>query len=152
MATHDELERIAHAANAYRPDWPVRSVLTYLENDQAHRSYRDLAVALAYVATDPTTKTPRRLSEAGPWWTTTRESPTAVLGPRHPRCQVEGHSHCLAANCGACKADAAAAEDDRATALAAHGLPRETVRQILTNAGVTLDARMRAAGDREDES
>lgn len=63
-----ELARIAAAVNLLRPDWPTKSVQTLLERDHATWPYHDLAVAAVWVATDPTSKTPARLSEAGPWW------------------------------------------------------------------------------------
>ena len=53
--TKTEAERLAAAANALRPDWPVSSLLTYLSKHKA-RAYRDVAVALAWIATDPQTK------------------------------------------------------------------------------------------------
>ena len=60
-------ERLAAAGNALRPDWPVKSIMTALL-DHRDRAYRDVAVALAYIATDPDTRTPARLKESGPWW------------------------------------------------------------------------------------
>lgn len=105
MPSKPELERLAAMANALRPDWPVRSVLTYLQADHAARAYTDVAVALAWVATDPSTVTPKRLSEAGPWWTTTTAARDASPVPRAgaPRCPV--HDHEIATNCRSCRSE-----------------------------------------------
>jgi hypothetical protein len=106
MATPTELARVAAQANALRPDWPTRSVLTYLEREHATRAYRDLAVAMAYIAADPKTQTPKRLSEAGPWWKATGEvGGTAVPSSTQPRCAEPGHEHELAVNCAICRSD-----------------------------------------------
>lgn len=90
MPTTTELERLAAAANALRPDWPTRSVLTTLTRDHAHRAYRDLAVALAWVAADPDTKTPARLAESGPWWAATEGGEPTRLPPRRVPCDTHG--------------------------------------------------------------
>lgn len=90
MATITELEHLAAMANALRPDWPIRSLLTHLTANHGTRSYRDLAIALAWIATDPDTQTPARLLEQGPWWTLTRPVDGSRGGPRHrlcPRCR-----------------------------------------------------------------
>ena len=65
----NEIERIAHAANALRPDWPIGSIRTLLSKPElAHRPRRDVAVALTWVACESKSKTPARVLEAGPWW------------------------------------------------------------------------------------
>lgn len=74
--------RIAAAANSLRPDWPSSSIVTLLTKNLAERAYRDVAVAMAWVATDPESKTPARILEQGPWWLATGhgdnpETPTA---------------------------------------------------------------------------
>lgn len=89
MPSETEIERLAAAANAIRPEWPVRSLVTHLTNHHASRAYRDLAVALAYIATDPKTLTPARLKESGPWWRCTEEQSRTPVGrtipcPDHP--------------------------------------------------------------------
>jgi len=85
MITRTEIERLAAAANQLRPDWPIPSLVTHLSNHHAARPYRDLAVALAWIAADPETKTPARLLEAGPWWVAavadTASKPTATPVP-----------------------------------------------------------------------
>lgn len=76
MSTPIELARIAAAINLLRPDWPTKSIQTLLENHHASRPYHDLAVAATWIATDPDTKTPARLAEAGPWWAALQTSST----------------------------------------------------------------------------
>lgn len=108
MLTKTEAERLAAAANALRPDWPVSSLLTYLSKHKA-RAYRDVAVALAWIATDPQTKTPARLDEQGPWWKATQaDSPTAAVHVR-PRCPDHPTRDALGCpDCTSSRGDAAA--------------------------------------------
>lgn len=66
-----EAARIACAIAILRPDWDARSLQTFLTDDRNHiarRPYQDAAAALTFVACDPTSKTPARVLEAGPWW------------------------------------------------------------------------------------
>lgn len=70
MPTQNETERIAAAIHQLRPDWPARSLITWINRNQAHRPYQDLALALTWIATDPETKTPDRANYPGPWWQT----------------------------------------------------------------------------------
>lgn len=110
MISRTETERLAAMAHELRPDWPVRSLCTWLQADHANRAYQDIAVALAYIATDPTTQTPKRMNEAGPWWQASvragsPNTPTAVPRPGDPRCTVYGHEHELASNCRGCAVD-----------------------------------------------
>jgi hypothetical protein len=72
MPSPAEIARLAAAVNLLRPDWPTASLQTYLASSHAQRPIHDLAVALVFVATDPATKTPKRLGENGPWWHATR--------------------------------------------------------------------------------
>lgn len=102
MPTDNEIQRVAAAANALRPEWPIRSLITILSTKYAHRPYRDLAVALAWIAADPSTKTPARLAEAGPWWqaTSMTEGTMPVQAPRcadHPTEKAYHCRHCIAA-------------------------------------------------------
>ena len=99
MATDNEVQRLAMAANAIRPEWPVRSLVTLLTK-HGTRPYRDLAVALAWIATDARTKTPARLAEAGPWWTAT--SMTEGQGPSQSRMRCPDHPEQKAGGCMAC--------------------------------------------------
>jgi hypothetical protein len=87
----NEAGRLAHAVNDLRPDWPASSLRTFIERNLANRTYRDAAVALAWIATDTkpdgtnASDTPKRVLEAGPWWrAATHESPTAGR-PQPPR-------------------------------------------------------------------
>lgn len=66
-----EIEKLAHAVNALRPDWLVSSLRTGIKTDLANRAYRDAALALVWVAVDPESKTPKRVTEDGPWWQAT---------------------------------------------------------------------------------
>lgn len=68
MLSAIEVDRIAAMANALRPDWPVASLRTLITTKLSHRTRRDLAVALAWVACDSATEKPGRVLEAGPWW------------------------------------------------------------------------------------
>lgn len=108
-----EIERLAAAAHALRPDWPTRSLCTWLQTDHAGAAYRDVALALAWVACDPATQTPKRMNESGPWWAATtaggEATRPAVPRPTDPRCTVPGHEHELARACRACTADRMAA-------------------------------------------
>jgi len=100
MLTRTEAERLAAMGNALRPDWPVRSLMTLLAEFR-DRAYRDVAVAVAYIATDPQTTTPGRLRESGPWWRTTEEQRTPPVGRATP-CGV--HPAHPALGCPECKA------------------------------------------------
>lgn len=101
MATADELTRLAAMGNALRPDWPTNSLRSHLAANHGTRSYRDLAVALAWICTDPETRTPARLSEAGPWWvTTTRHDATPT--PRAPRCEQHPDVRLIGGICHEC--------------------------------------------------
>ena len=114
MATENELQRLAAAMNALRPDWPTSSLFTLLRSKHAGRAYADLAVAAVAVSVDPNTKTPARLSEAGPWWSLVRQDVTPQVGPgSDPRCEKPGHEHERARHCRCCRAEALAEPDDR---------------------------------------
>lgn len=118
MATPDEVDRIAAAMNAHRPDWPVRSLVTFLSRHHAARPYRDLAIAAVAVATDPRTTTPNLLNEHGGWWVAAQAvtgtgGGGAIPRPTDPRCDEPGHEHELARNCRACRSEALARDDDQ---------------------------------------
>jgi hypothetical protein len=68
MIDRDQAQRLASMANILRPDWPAKSVLTIIQVHLMHRTYRELACAFAFIATDPQTATPKRIVEPGPWW------------------------------------------------------------------------------------
>jgi len=87
MISTTEFERLAAMGNALRPDWPVSSLFTHLTREHSHRAYRDVAVALAWIACDQDTATPARMKEDGPWWLATRETaPTPTPPGRCVRC------------------------------------------------------------------
>ncbi|TDE03449.1 hypothetical protein [Jiangella asiatica] len=96
-----ECARLAAAVNHYRPEWPQASLLSFITKNLAARAYRDAAVALTWVATDPATETPARVLENGPWWVAARadeKAPTpdnSVAGkcPRCPAWTIPGDGH-----------------------------------------------------------
>lgn len=98
MLSDVQLSRLAALGNALRPDWPNASLVTFLARNHRERAYRDVAVALAYVACDPATTTPARLNEAGPWWLVTRD-PNAAPNVRPITCPTCGQIHTKAEGC-----------------------------------------------------
>ncbi|MCL2453756.1 MAG: hypothetical protein FWD18_00410 [Micrococcales bacterium] len=107
MLSTTEIDRLAAMANAVRPDWPIRSLRTGIATNHRARAYQDVAVAMAWIATDPATRTPGRLDEAGPWWDAAQAGSSGQehgrSDPRSPRCQVVGHGSYPVRNCGACR-------------------------------------------------
>lgn len=100
MADPDEIARLAAAINILRPEWPIKALITHLTTHHAARPYRDLGLALTWIALDPATRTPARLREHGPWWevcAANREAATR-LPPRHTPCDEPDHTgtdlHC----------------------------------------------------------
>ena len=117
MIDKADAERIAQAVHDLRPEWPAQSVLTLIGNsdDLRTRAYRDLAVALTFVACDPASLTPGRVREAGPWWAHTnaqRATVSAVTNrcPEHPSERLW--------DCGPCREAAATDPDAVAAGLA----------------------------------
>ena len=98
MLSDVQLSRLAGLGNSLRPDWANASLVTFLAKNVRDRAYRDVAVALAYVACDPVTKTPARLLEAGPWWSATRD-PNAAPTVRPITCRDCGQVHTKAEGC-----------------------------------------------------
>jgi hypothetical protein len=126
MIDDNDLARLAAMAHALRPDWPTKSLMTYLHAHHAGRPYRDIAVALAWVAADSSTQTPKRLEENGPWWAATNAEmpavtpmPTRVADMRCGRCgntatEPNHDEHCARrAEPGARQRAYAALTDDR---------------------------------------
>lgn len=102
MTSHLERQRLSSMANALRPDWPLKSLYTLLTDDEVlvKRSYQDVACALAWVATDPETKTPARLSQPGPWWGPTNASVTRPLASdKAHHCEKCGIVHTALSPC-----------------------------------------------------
>lgn len=115
MIEKTDAERIAAAIHALRPDWPAASVLTLIGKHYQHRPVRDIAVALTWIACDPNSRTPGRITEDGPWWTAAgawkpgqQTEPTPATPRAHETCTVDGHSG-WAGNCAQCRADLLAA-------------------------------------------
>lgn len=82
MLEINEIQRLAAMGQALRPDWPARSLATFLSKHFTGRAYGDVAVALAWVATRTKTETPRLLLEAGAWWkAAATESPSSLRPP-----------------------------------------------------------------------
>ena len=113
--TKDEAQRIATAINLIRPDWATASIVTVIGKDHALRPAKDVGVALMWLALDPTTETPGRLNETGPWWNSARASYTTTTTPT-PRdlrtgdeCDVAGHEGYFRSHCAGCRADRLAA-------------------------------------------
>ncbi|MBK9027855.1 MAG: hypothetical protein IPN98_08410 [Propionivibrio sp.] len=100
MISRDETERLAAMANALRPDWPLKSLTTFIVNELTRRTYREVAIALAWIATDPATDTPKRMLEAGPWWNASRAQ-AATVSVVVTRCPE--HPEHPAARCPACE-------------------------------------------------
>lgn len=104
-----EKQRLAHALNELRPDWPISSLTTFIAKHFARKPYRDAAVALVWVAVDskpdgtPASETPKRVLEAGPWHRAVLiDSPgarTAVPPKREESCLTCGR-HLNACICG----------------------------------------------------
>jgi hypothetical protein len=83
-----EIERIAAAFHALRPDWPASSLRTMLTKRAQHMPRRDVCVMLAWIACDPASSTPARMFETGPW-----KRAAAVEGEQSPR-QVPVRDRC----------------------------------------------------------
>ena len=82
-----EIERVAAAANALRPDWPTGQLRTLIRDKLADRPRRDVAVALSWVACESGTASPYRVLEAGPWWQATGQfDVTAKRNPKPAEC------------------------------------------------------------------
>lgn len=116
MLSETEAARLAAMTSALRPDWPAASLRTHLRNHHSTRAYRDLAVALAYIATDSATLSPGRLQEPGPWWRTTEEQRSKPVGVP-PRCGE--HPQHRATRCPECDA-VTPATPEQITAARAH--------------------------------
>jgi len=118
MLSRSEIDRTAAAIHNLRPDWPTKSLATFIGTDMASMAYTDVTTALTIVAVDPKTQTPRRVLEAGPWWAAVQSAfgggshGTSVPGPSSRRCTVEGHETELARPyCRSCIADAQVAAE-----------------------------------------
>lgn len=159
MPTNDEIQRIAVAMNAHRPDWPVASLVTFLGRHHGNRAYRALAVAGVVIATDPTTQTPQLLNQQGPWWSAAYagsgdSSATTTPGPHQARCDVPGHEHEIHGHCRSCIADAQIAAEIAAESLPKpvdEWTPSAAAQAALATARAAIDHARRASGERGDE-
>lgn len=108
-----EAEAVGRIVNQLRPDWPTQQVITIIGRDHQHRPMRDVLVALVWVATDPDSKTPARVTEDGPWWraaaaqATIADKPTRM--PVRTREACPTHPGYLRQRCAGCRADSLAA-------------------------------------------
>lgn len=139
MLQRTEIERLAAMGNQLRPDWRIDSLQTLIRRDHAHRAYRDVAVVLAWIATDPTTVTPARMNEYGPWWAAvaSAQGVASIDGiPRRDDARCDTHPWERANRCRACISEAKAGDRDTDTdrAMRAVGVPRDRIRQILAAA------------------
>ena len=123
MLSRTEIERLAAMGNALRPDWPTASLVTHIGANYPNRAYRDVACALAYVATDAITATPARLAQQGPWWRTTEESRQPPVGRPVP---CPDHDDQPAGRCHHCRTRDRATPEQIAAA-------RQRARQLATN-------------------
>lgn len=131
-----ETTRLAAIINCIRPDWPQASLTTAITKHLSHRPFRDVLIALAWVAADPATATPARVLENGPWWDAVaagnNQAPaTPTNSTLEGRCKrghwiVAGENH-VCAPIGDPKAGAAAARQALAAARAAHTPTKETL-------------------------
>jgi hypothetical protein len=108
-----EAEVIAGMANIARPDWPIPSLMTQLAK-YATRPARDVAVAMVWLAMDPDTDSPGRISQHGPWWEAAipRSQPIAARQPKiHDTAnQCPHHPGEWRGSCRSCAADKLAGE------------------------------------------
>lgn len=91
----EEITRLAAALNLLRPDWPAKSLRTFIAKNLAARPMRDVSVAMVWVAAEPGTAKPARVLEAGPWWRavmTEENSPRFQPLANTERCQICGRS------------------------------------------------------------
>jgi hypothetical protein len=112
---HDhEAQRLAAMGNALRPDWPAKSLQTFIERNLGARAYADTAIALAWVCTRTKTDTPRLLLESGPWWRATVVP--GEMGWRPPRKDesCEKHPGSWRDHCSGCAADQRAGDATQA--------------------------------------
>jgi hypothetical protein len=90
--TSDEITRLAKAFTVLRPQWPYKSLHTYLTDKHSLRLYKDVLIALSWIAADPESRTPALLDRPGPWWDAAvppthgpeRPQPPAYRSLRHP--------------------------------------------------------------------
>lgn len=107
----NEIQRLAHAINAHRPDWIIQSLTTFISRHMAAWTYRDAAVALTYVACDAkpdgqaASDTPKRVLEQGPWRLAASVGGDTSQRAHAPKLHEEcpAHPGSWAHNCGLCR-------------------------------------------------
>ena len=72
MDQHDA-RRIAETANALRPDWPIRSLMTILA-EHRNKDALDVHLAVVWIAYDSSIESPAILRAEGPWWRLVRQA------------------------------------------------------------------------------
>lgn len=115
-----DVQRLATATNALRPDWPTRSIATFLTRNLAGRPLHDAARIIVWIATEPgqtpgtyRNDTPRLATEDGPWTAaliaraTDEPTPTPVGWCTLHRCEDS-----TARPCQMCRQDRAQAVTD----------------------------------------
>lgn len=79
--TTDQAQKLAAMGNTLRPDWKPGALLTFITQELRARTFREIAIAFAYIGTDPDIRTPGVLREPGPWWDAARPiAPTPSTG------------------------------------------------------------------------
>jgi hypothetical protein len=109
----NEVQRLAHAINAHRPDWMISSLTTFIARHMAGWPYRDAAIALTFVACDtkpdgsPASATPKRVLEQGPWRMAAAAGGSTEMRAHAPKRHEEcpDHPGQWAHNCGGCRAE-----------------------------------------------
>lgn len=118
MASREEIQRVAAAMNAHRPDWRLTSLTTFLTDRCAMKPYRTLAIAAIAIATDPKCATPNLLAQDGPWWAgafqATGEKPPLVRPSDLPRCPTHDMQLPQSGLCSSCEAERKAAANPAA--------------------------------------
>lgn len=132
MPTPVEAARLAAAVNLLRPDWPTASLRTLIDDKHSSRPLHDLAVALAWVATDPGSRTPARINEAGPWWVTPATASQAQLWDVRP-CHRCGCLHLASEDCPTIAAKPRHSPANPATVTAAAAQARQAIRAAKTD-------------------
>ena len=118
--TPDETARLAAAAHALRPDWPLTSLRTFITDRYLHEPTHRLAVALVLCALDPTSQTPARLAENRAYWPTLDGRQERHQPPRAGE-QCPTHPGYWAGNCGACRVDRYGDDPDRGERMTSTG-------------------------------
>lgn len=79
MMDQTQIDRAALAIHALRPDWRADSLRTFIGGQRttaglalADMAWRDVVLALSWVACDPETRVPSRVLSPGPWWEAAR--------------------------------------------------------------------------------